>query len=108
MRSKGRTHRGDESGATAVEFAVLLVLLALALIAGVSAYGSQLGPVFASTAAEVELIGNGSGTGSPPQGGPPEAPVTGPPASGGGPGQGGPPFPRPGQGCENGRPPNCT
>jgi Flp pilus assembly pilin Flp len=108
MWGMGRMHQGGEPGATSVEFAVLLVLLALALIAGVSAYGLQLGPVFASTATEVELIGNGSGPGGSQPGGPPGGSGQAPPANRGGPGHGGPPFPPPGQGCENGTPPHCT
>jgi Flp pilus assembly pilin Flp len=112
MRGKQGLLRGGDGGATSVEFAVLLTLLALSLMAGAATYGLQLGSVFASTATEVELIGNVSTPGgqqpaAPPggqgPGGPPGGQVPGPPG-GGGPGLGPPNTP---PGCGIGNPLHC-
>jgi Flp pilus assembly pilin Flp len=94
MWGERRLLRGGERGATSVEFAVLLTVLALALITGVAAYGLQLGPVFATAATDVELVGNGSAPGGQEPGGAPGGQVPG----------------GPGNSCHNpgnGNPPHC-
>jgi Flp pilus assembly pilin Flp len=113
MRGVRRALSADERGATSVEYALLLTVLALALIAGATAYGLQLGSAFATAGADIEIVGGGSGPGSQPPTGPGSPPPAGPggqppggPANGGGPGNGGP-----GNSCQNpgnGGPPHCT
>ncbi len=45
-----------EEGATATEYVFLLVLIAVAITAGVIAYGTQLGGLFSDVGEEVETI----------------------------------------------------
>lgn len=46
----------DESGATAIEYGLIAALIALAIVAGASAVGTQLGSMF--TSIEGELSAN--------------------------------------------------
>jgi Flp pilus assembly pilin Flp len=93
--------RGERDGATSVEFAVLVSLLAIALLAGAALYGYQLDGLIASVAGNVETVGQGTNPGGTAPGS--QSP-TGPGNSGGqgnnggrgnacqGPGNGNPPF----------------
>ena len=44
----------DESGATAIEYGLIAALIAVAIIAGASALGTQLNTQFNTTATEIQ------------------------------------------------------
>ncbi len=52
--------RPAEEGATATEYVLLLVLIALAITAGVIAYGTQLGGLFVDAGSQVQTAVDGS------------------------------------------------
>lgn len=49
----------DQDGATAVEYAVLLALILLAIITSVQAVGSQSGGMWGSTKSSLDSVGFG-------------------------------------------------
>jgi pilus assembly protein Flp/PilA len=46
----------DESGATAIEYALIAVLVSIAIITAVTALGSSLGSIFDTVASTVEAV----------------------------------------------------
>ena len=46
----------DESGATAIEYALIAVLVSIAIITAVTALGSSLGSIFDTVASAVEAV----------------------------------------------------
>ena len=63
MRTYTTLHR-DEAGATATEYLMLVVLVALAIIVGVTIYGQVLNDGFSQGADQIndELSGGGGGS----------------------------------------------
>ena len=51
----------DEGGTTAVEYAVMLALLILVMIAGITSFGGGTGNLFSSIASGVETAANAGG-----------------------------------------------
>lgn len=47
--------RGDEKGATAVEYGLMVALIAVVMIVGVTAFGNQLGTFFSGLGAKTKL-----------------------------------------------------
>ena len=61
----------DETGATAIEYALVAALISVAVIAGASALGVNIGAVFDSISATITAaIGSGGGGPLPGPGGP--------------------------------------
>ena len=50
-----KTHVSDDEGATALEYGVLVALIALVIIAGVTLFGTQLNTFFTNIAGRVPL-----------------------------------------------------
>jgi pilus assembly protein Flp/PilA len=46
----------DESGANALEYALVLILVAFAIVTGATALGTQLNTLFSSTATQVGAV----------------------------------------------------
>lgn len=56
----------DETGATAIEYALVAALISVAVIAGASALGVNIGAVFDSISASITAaVGGGGGGGGP-------------------------------------------
>ena len=53
MANLVRQFAGDESGATSIEYALIAVLVAVAIIGSVSALGSSLQSIFSTVSTEV-------------------------------------------------------
>jgi Flp pilus assembly pilin Flp len=109
MRGQVGMRCNGERGATSVEFAVLVSLLAIALIAGAVVYGLQLDHAVASVAVQVQTAGEGGNPGGNSPGG---ATPGGAAPGGSGTGNEGtePLAPPPGNSCNNpgnGRPKHC-
>jgi pilus assembly protein Flp/PilA len=54
MANLVRQFAGDESGATSIEYALIAVLVAVAIIGSVSALGSSLQSIFSTVSSEVD------------------------------------------------------
>lgn len=55
---RARSWAESEEGATALEYGILVALIALIIIVGVGAFGGQLNTFFNNIASEAGLIGN--------------------------------------------------
>lgn len=53
----------DESGATAIEYGLIAALISVALIAGATTLGTNLGTIFTNISTELGTAGSGIGTG---------------------------------------------
>ena len=52
----------DESGATAIEYGLIAVLIAVAIIGAACALGTQIGTTFNTVVTEMQNSGGGSGS----------------------------------------------